>query len=77
MSNCTHRSSGAEQVLLRRSQHVQGFARTVIEMMIVVMMMMIMIMMMIMMMIMVVNSFQIAKEKRRRDCDKGVRIMVV
>ena len=73
MSNCTHRSSGAEQVLLRRSQHVQGFARTVIEMMIVVMMMMIM----IMMMIMVVNSFQIAKEKRRRDCDKGVRIMVV
>ena len=73
MSNSTHRSSGAEQVLLRRSQHVQGFARTVIEMMIVVMMMMIM----IMMMIMVVNSFQIAKEKRRRDCDKGVRIMVV
>ena len=73
MSNSTHRSSGAEQVLFRWSQHVQGFARTVIEMMIVVMMMMIM----IMMMIMVVNSFQIAKEKRRRDCDKGVKMMVV
>ena len=63
MSNCTHRSSGAEQVLFRWSQHVQGFARTVIEMMMIVMMIMIMIMMKIMMMIIAINLFQIAEEK--------------
>ena len=31
MSNSTHRSSGAEQVLFRRSQHVQGFAGTFLK----------------------------------------------